>query len=99
MKQLFKKTAALTMLMAAGLAQAQQPTEIVVDYAYADLFKEVRSEEHTSELQSHLNLVCRLLLEKKKKAATRVCSSVLTLIRQPPTVPVSSGLRTSTSAR
>src|SRR5260370_10636809 len=30
-----------------------------------------RSEEHTSELQSHLNLVCRLLLEKKKKEATR----------------------------
>src|SRR5260370_19788160 len=27
-----------------------------------------RSEEHTSELQSHLNLVCRLLLEKKKNA-------------------------------
>src|SRR5260370_32850498 len=30
----------------------------------------VRSEEHTSELQSHLNLVCRLLLEKKKKNIT-----------------------------
>src|SRR5260370_20479951 len=29
-----------------------------------------RSEEHTSELQSHLNLVCRLLLEKKKHATT-----------------------------
>src|SRR5260370_23910112 len=29
--------------------------------------RETRSEEHTSELQSHLNLVCRLLLEKKKK--------------------------------
>src|SRR5260370_10342506 len=28
---------------------------------------EIRSEEHTSELQSHLNLVCRLLLEKKKR--------------------------------
>src|SRR5260370_10646008 len=28
---------------------------------------ESRSEEHTSELQSHLNLVCRLLLEKKKQ--------------------------------
>src|SRR5260370_25082736 len=28
---------------------------------------DIRSEEHTSELQSHLNLVCRLLLEKKKK--------------------------------
>src|SRR5260370_21071652 len=33
----------------------------------ARLCKAVRSEEHTSELQSHLNLVCRLLLEKKKK--------------------------------
>src|SRR5260370_10996184 len=30
-----------------------------------------RSEEHTSELQSHLNLVCRLLLEKKKKQEKR----------------------------
>src|SRR5260370_4335345 len=30
------------------------------------LVKNIRSEEHTSELQSHLNLVCRLLLEKKK---------------------------------
>src|SRR2546427_4602007 len=29
--------------------------------------QEVRSEEHTSELQSQSNLVCRLLLEKKKK--------------------------------
>src|SRR6266480_2539990 len=29
----------------------------------------VRSEEHTSELQSHVNLVCRLLLEKKKVPA------------------------------
>src|SRR5690242_21380217 len=29
-----------------------------------------RSEEHTSELQSHVNLVCRLLLEKKKQART-----------------------------
>src|SRR5690242_21633717 len=32
-----------------------------------DFLKERRSEEHTSELQSHVNLVCRLLLEKKKK--------------------------------
>src|SRR5438477_1608567 len=28
-----------------------------------------RSEEHTSELQSHVNLVCRLLLEKKKNSS------------------------------
>src|SRR5260221_6053851 len=31
--------------------------------------RRTRSEEHTSELQSHSDLVCRLLLEKKKKAA------------------------------
>src|SRR4051812_49849457 len=30
----------------------------------------LRSEEHTSELQSHVNLVCRLLLEKKKQTKT-----------------------------
>src|SRR5260370_15464078 len=33
-----------------------------------------RSEEHTSELQSHLNLVCRLLLEKKKKKEQATCT-------------------------
>src|SRR4051812_49457849 len=32
-----------------------------------DEMPESRSEEHTSELQSHVNLVCRLLLEKKKQ--------------------------------
>src|SRR5438046_4035503 len=34
-------------------------------------FGETRSEEHTSELQSLTNLVCRLLLEKKKQKKTR----------------------------
>src|SRR5438270_4007205 len=34
-----------------------------------------RSEEHTSELQSQSNLVCRLLLEKKKGRSTRRCLS------------------------
>src|SRR5690242_21491829 len=34
---------------------------------FSMLRMQVRSEEHTSELQSHVNLVCRLLLEKKKK--------------------------------
>src|SRR5260221_5367057 len=33
---------------------------------------ELRSEEHTSELQSHSDLVCRLLLEKKKKTTVAV---------------------------
>src|SRR2546427_2195311 len=36
----------------------------------ADLAHRDRSEEHTSELQSQSNLVCRLLLEKKKKKNT-----------------------------
>src|SRR2546430_9533820 len=35
----------------------------------------VRSEEHTSELQSQSNLVCRLLLEKKKQSS--LCSTVV----------------------
>src|SRR5260370_28665057 len=41
----------------------------------ADLFKH-RSEEHTSELQSHLNLVCRLLLEKKKNKTSDLSTSL-----------------------
>src|SRR5256885_10143862 len=42
-----------------------------------------RSEEHTSELQSPCNLVCRLLLEKKKKKTrTEVISCYMTTNRQ-----------------
>src|SRR2546422_1752836 len=41
----------------------------------ADLMAVLRSEEHTSELQSRLHLVCRLLLEKKKKTIDAVMSS------------------------
>src|SRR5260370_18684115 len=37
-----------------------------------------RSEEHTSELQSHLNLVCRLLLEKKKILVVGINYDLLT---------------------
>src|SRR5438034_4346803 len=37
-----------------------------------------RSEEHTSELQSHSDLVCRLLLEKKKKKKNKQTKRVLT---------------------
>src|SRR5260370_3803034 len=40
-------------------------TRIICDSA-PPISSKNRSEEHTSELQSHLNLVCRLLLEKKK---------------------------------
>src|SRR2546429_4031332 len=42
-----------------------------------------RSEEHTSELQSRLHLVCRLLLEKKKTSCHSVCSSGTSSCAQP----------------
>src|SRR5260370_16135314 len=44
-----------------------------------EALENLRSEEHTSELQSHLNLVCRLLLEKKKQREKRRCVVVLIL--------------------
>src|SRR5690242_21534154 len=47
----------------AGVGQAARRSPCSSPRAVAD----GRSEEHTSELQSHVNLVCRLLLEKKKK--------------------------------
>src|SRR5260221_975894 len=37
----------------------------------SEVVRSARSEEHTSELQSHSDLVCRLLLEKKKKKKCR----------------------------
>src|SRR5437667_5402164 len=40
--------------------------------AAANAMSDVRSEEHTSELQSHHDLVCRLLLEKKKKKINKI---------------------------
>src|SRR5687768_18007492 len=39
-----------------------------------------RSEEHTSELQSRLHLVCRLLLEKKKKKQNHITTSHTNII-------------------
>src|SRR6266540_2403044 len=47
--------------------RAQRTAPIVVAGCRQRLANGVRSEEHTSELQSHHDLVCRLLLEKKKK--------------------------------
>src|SRR2546429_5658122 len=40
-----------------------------------------RSEEHTSELQSRLHLVCRLLLEKKKKGKIRIQKEYTILVK------------------
>src|SRR5260370_31224175 len=47
-----------------GIARVQALLDLALE-----LRVQHRSEEHTSELQSHLNLVCRLLLEKKKNNA------------------------------
>src|SRR5690242_20795201 len=51
----------------AALAEAVRRLDGLRDVATA-----TRSEEHTSELQSHVNLVCRLLLEKKNTFAVTV---------------------------
>src|SRR2546427_4273209 len=58
---------------------------------------EGRSEEHTSELQSQSNLVCRLLLEKKKttKSAISTCSRLST----PPEIRAADTSKTPTATR
>src|SRR5260370_2432023 len=64
---------ALPIWLGAALALLQGPAVLGDDDVVQLLNRralEERSEEHTSELQSHLNLVCRLLLEKKKKKKT-----------------------------
>src|SRR2546430_12893703 len=56
----------------------QHPLEPLALPGGGDAEALVRSEEHTSELQSQSNLVCRLLLEKKKKKLlTKQCDSTL----------------------
>src|SRR5690242_475643 len=54
--------------LARGARRVAEPT--------MDDLAEARSEEHTSELQSHVNLVCRLLLEKKKNYAAFLTNSL-----------------------
>src|SRR5260370_32700544 len=51
---------------ASGLMPSGKPPDASCSTVPAACVRRLRSEEHTSELQSHLNLVCRLLLEKKK---------------------------------
>src|SRR2546426_1057553 len=57
-----------------GIGAGYQPyeferfgTDIAQNLEMTEEFCDIRSEEHTSELQSPCNLVCRLLLEKKKQ--------------------------------
>src|SRR2546427_8769379 len=61
-----------------GLTSKTAITSFIVSFgvtkAVINLVAEKRSEEHTSELQSQSNLVCRLLLEKKKRKKCVVLS-------------------------
>src|SRR5256885_4625616 len=50
-----------------GIPTQREPCDSDSGWVYVSTKLWVRSEEHTSELQSPCNLVCRLLLEKKKK--------------------------------
>src|SRR5260221_6132282 len=51
---------------------------IAIQLEERDLVDALRSEEHTSELQSHSDLVCRLLLEKKKTNSHRSSAATMT---------------------
>src|SRR5256885_11294752 len=55
-----------------------QRRAVLLDIGGDQLLPEERSEEHTSELQSPCNLVCRLLLEKKKNTQTNIHSLGIT---------------------
>src|SRR2546422_7123536 len=67
-------------ICAATLEEIAQDRNVLEDrHAGLDLLGRFpdRSEEHTSELQSRLHLVCRLLLEKKKKKYWMLCAAAL----------------------
>src|SRR5258708_21892602 len=49
--------------------------EVIGDNGFTKLSTSIRSEEHTSELQSPDHLVCRLLLEKKKIINIELCNA------------------------
>src|SRR5689334_23566181 len=59
-------------------AQAQDALDLALDTLGAGVVGFVRSEEHTSELQSQFHLVCRLLLEKKKQNSVPVLELLIT---------------------
>src|SRR2546427_4019867 len=62
-----RATAQQERLGAQAVAQGSKPGAVGLGVSESAVMRRPRSEEHTSELQSQSNLVCRLLLEKKKK--------------------------------
>src|SRR5256885_8534116 len=86
---LFRSRRGATRIVAAGA----QPHQVIHDAGdlrihHADVLGADghRSEEHTSELQSPCNLVCRLLLEKKKKLCVTI--KLDQLLQPPPTLSI-----------
>src|SRR5256885_6350583 len=70
-----------TTLFRSVLEQARQSVRFARNtHVYGQISSGHRSEEHTSELQSPCNLVCRLLLEKKKRDCSSTCSNNYTAI-------------------
>src|SRR2546430_12820184 len=64
LRTLARRAAIAVELEVPALGRLPEPVEVAA--YYVDRLRQPRSEEHTSELQSQSNLVCRLLLEKKK---------------------------------
>src|SRR5256885_12777406 len=69
---LFRSLLALCNLVALQHGNTARVVKLVFDNRHA-----ARSEEHTSELQSPCNIVCRLLLEKKKKHTTLILHTLI----------------------
>src|SRR3712207_7654605 len=74
--------------MARRLGISLVAMEKLLDIAHPSRIEQVRSEEHTSELQSRQYLVCRLLLEKKKEQGTTHSTSSEQRVATPVCPPV-----------
>src|SRR2546429_3620902 len=70
--------------LAEGAVTSRKRYSTTWNWKHLRQFLWARSEEHTSELQSRLHLVCRLLLEKKKAPAPCVASSRISIARRAP---------------
>src|SRR5437879_10446403 len=77
---LFRSTAVVFVLGAMAVAEATAPTigaAAAAPLLAVNNIEVIRSEEHTSELQSPMYLVCRFLLEKKEKYSMRYTSQYI----------------------
>src|SRR5256885_3976866 len=66
-EQPLKLVVSTSPVLPSAIPESEVPRTFLLSEAFQARFACFRSEEHTSELQSPCNLVCRLLLEKKNK--------------------------------